>query len=86
MNGLKWLSITACLLGIILIIYGWTQTWDFEASFEEYGTLLVQRTVKSSVSIVGGLILLVLGMSLHIVKAYFLKVENDLYEMERRRK
>ncbi|TFE01497.1 hypothetical protein [Jeotgalibacillus salarius] len=86
MNGLKWLSMAAFLLGIIFMTYSWTQTWDFQASFEEYGTVLIQRTVRSSVFLVGGVILLVMGMSLHMVKAYFHKVENDLYEMERRSK
>lgn len=70
MQGLKYSSVICLLLGFFAIIYGWTQTWGFGARSSEYQQILIERTVKTYVFIVGGVILIIVSFVVdQIIKA-----------------
>lgn len=80
MKGLKWTSALTSIIGIIFIIYGWTQSGDFGASSSEFETILLKRTIRSYVFTIGGLIFITIGISLQLVKGYLYELENKFYE------
>jgi len=68
MKGLRYLEVSCFLLGIIAIIYGWTQSWDFGASTEVYEEILMKRTAKTYVFMGGGFILIIISSVVSQVK------------------
>ena len=84
MKGLKWISALTSIFGIIFILFGWTQSWDFGAHSSEFETVLLLRTVRTYVFIIGGVIMLTIGISLHFVKEYLQRLEIKLYELKKK--
>lgn len=84
MKGLKWICALTSIFGIIFIIFGWTQSWDFGAHSSEFETVLLLRTVRTYVFIIGGVIMLTIGISLHFVKEYLQRLEIKLYELKQK--
>ncbi len=84
MKGLKWISALTSIFGIIFIIFGWTQSWDFGAHSSEFETVLLLRTVRTYVFIIGGVMMLTIGISLHFVKEYLQRLEIKLYELKQK--
>lgn len=84
MKGLKWISALTSIFGIIFIIFGWTQSWDFGAHSSEFETVLLLRTVRTYVFIIGGVMMLTIGISLHFVKEYLQGLEIKLYELKQK--
>lgn len=85
-KGLKWISALTSVFGIIFIIYGWTQSWDFSAHTTEFETMLLIRTVRTYVFIIGGLVLLVVSISLRFIHAHLRSLESKPFELEIKRK
>lgn len=84
MKGLKWISALTSIFGIIFILFGWTQSWDFGAHSSEFETVLLLRTVRTYVFIIGGVMMLTIGISLHFVKEYLQGLEIKLYELKQK--
>ncbi len=84
MKGLKWISALTSIFGIIFILFGWTQSWDFGAHSSEFETVLLLRTVRTYVFIIGGVMMLTIGISLHFVKEYLQRLEIKLYELKQK--
>ena len=68
MKGLRLLELSCFLLGIIAIIYGWMQSWDFGARSHVYEEVLIERTVKTYVFMGGGFILIIISSVVSLVK------------------
>lgn len=84
MKGLKWICALTSIFGMIFIIFGWTQSWDFGAHSSEFETVLLLRTVRTYVFIIGGVIMLTIGISLQLVKKYLEGLENKFYELNQK--
>lgn len=84
MKGLKWICALTSIFGMIFIIFGWTQSWDFGAHSSEFETELLIRTVRTYVFIIGGVIMLTIGISLQLVKKYLEGLENKFYELNQK--
>lgn len=84
MKGLKWICALTSIFGMIFIIFGWTQSWDFGAHSSEFETVLLLRTVRTYVFIIGGVMMLTIGISLHFVKEYLQRLEIKLYELKQK--
>ncbi|MFJ5717551.1 hypothetical protein [Neobacillus sp. NPDC093127] len=78
MKALNWLCGFAFLFGIIFIIFGWTQSWDFSCRTGECEEMLIKHTVKTYVFIIGGVILLFVGTVIEAIKRHlnFLEKAN----------
>ncbi|KIL42806.1 hypothetical protein KP77_34360 [Jeotgalibacillus alimentarius] len=76
MKNLRWISMITFLLGLVFITYGWTQTWAFSASSSDFERILMERTVRSYVFVVGGVILVIVGVSINMVKDNMLHIDK----------
>lgn len=68
MKYLNWLCGLAFLFGMIFIIYGWTQSWDFSCRTGECENILIKHTVRTYVFMIGGVILLFIGIVIDALK------------------
>jgi hypothetical protein len=82
MKGLNWIITLTVIFGVVFIIYGWTQSINFEAHTSEFESELMRRTVRTYVFILGGVIILAMGISLKLIKTHLSSLENKIFELE----
>ena len=78
MYGLKWVRTIPIVIGLLLIFYAWSQTWSFTASpLANVEEIKLNRTIRSYVFGIGGLMIIFIGLLLRIV-------DNRIGELIRR--
>ncbi|GGA60366.1 hypothetical protein [Ornithinibacillus halotolerans] len=83
MNGLKWVSPLTIIVGIVFIIFGWTQSWDYYADSTVIEEIYLNRTIRTYVFIVGGILLIFIGILFQAVIKYINSLEIRMYQLRR---
>ncbi|MGD6777971.1 hypothetical protein [Sutcliffiella horikoshii] len=63
MDNFKWYKVSAILLGLVFLIYGWKQSWVDGGEYSggmDY--IFVERTVRTYAFIISGIIFLFIGV------------------------
>jgi len=73
----KLLKFILFILGLISLIYSWSQTFSSSARSDEYADLLLLKTVKHYVFLTSGIILFILSFIIEYIEKKFKEVIND---------
>ncbi|WP_404460722.1 hypothetical protein [Sutcliffiella horikoshii] len=81
MDNFQWFKVSAILLGLVFLIYGWTQSW---ADGGEYSGgmdyIFVERTVRTYAFIISGIIFLFIGVFISALDKRLRMMEALIHE------
>ncbi|WP_170006441.1 hypothetical protein [Bacillus fonticola] len=78
MGKLEVVSLSMFIIGILFLIFGWTQSWSFGADSSEFDEIFIARTVKTYVFIINGIILMLLGLIFEVIDRHFKSLESKI--------
>lgn len=82
MKNLKIWSVVLLVMGVIAIIYGWTQTWGFGAHTSVFEQVLLERTIRTYVFITSGIILIIISFIVDKLVKALKEVEKSSKERQ----
>ncbi|MCM3618380.1 serine incorporator domain-containing protein [Sutcliffiella horikoshii] len=81
MDNFKWFKVSAILVGVVFLIYGWTQSWIDGGEYSggmDYA--FVERTVRTYAFIISGVIFLFIGIFISALEKRLQMLEALIYE------
>jgi Na+-transporting NADH:ubiquinone oxidoreductase subunit NqrB len=81
MKELKWITALPVIIGAILIVLGWIQSWEhLNDGNNDY--MFTIRTIRTYVFIIGGLILILNGILFHALRKTINNLEMKIYVLK----